>query len=199
MHRNRSHGPARADARRGEAVTDLVSPFRSLFNIEVTSMSNRYMLPPLACAALVAALALGVGNAACAADEHHHTAGETNKLSLDHGKKWATDQPLREGMTAIRTALAEKHGGIHRGTLTSREYQALGATIEARVATIIAQCKLEPAADANLHVIVAELLAAADAMQGKSPTPPAAGALQAVQAANRYGKYFEHPGWKPLK
>lgn len=162
-------------------------------------MSNRYMLPPLACAALVASFALGAGSAACAADEHHHIAGEANKLSLDHGKKWATDQPLREGMTAIRTALAEKHEGIHKGTLTSREYQTLGATIEARIATIIAQCKLAPAADANLHVIVAELLASADAMQGKSPTAPSAGASQAVQAVNRYGKYFDHPGWKALK
>jgi hypothetical protein len=38
----------------------------------------------------------------------------------------------------------------------------------------------------------------ADAMQGKSKTKPAAGAVQAVRAVNQYGKYFDHPGWKPL-
>ena len=55
-----------------------------------------------------------------------------------------------------------------------------------------------PTDDANLHLIVAELLAGADAMQGKSKTTPAAGAAQAVRAVNQYGRYFDHAGWKPL-
>ena len=148
----------------------------------------------------VAALALGADRFAFAEDEHHHhAAGEPKKLSLDHGKKWATDEPLRANMTAIRAALSEKKAAIHHGTLAPDDYKALGTTIEAKVATIVAECKLAPAADANLHVVVAELLAAADTMQGKSSTTPAAGASQAVQAVNRYGKYFDHPGWKALK
>lgn len=152
----------------------------------------------LVAAALVAAFALGAGAPTFAADPHQHAAGEPTKLVLDHGKKWATDEPLRKNMTDIRAALAAKEVGIHKGTLTPDDYKALGTTVEAHVATIVAECKLVPAADANLHLVVAELLAAADAMQGRAKTKPAAGAVQAVRAVNQYGRYFNHPGWKPM-
>ncbi len=147
---------------------------------------------------VVAAFALGASAAASAAYPHQHGTGEPAELVLDHGKQWPTDEPLRKGMTEIRAALAAKHEAIHEGTLSPADYEALGAAVETQVATIVAQCKLEPAADANLHLIVAELLAGADAMQGKSKTTPAAGAAQAVRAVNQYGRYFNHPGWKPL-
>jgi hypothetical protein len=146
----------------------------------------------------VVAFALAAAGGTFAADPHQHAAGEPTKLVLDHGKKWATDEPLREGMTEMRDALAAKHEAIRNGTLTPADYKTLGSTVERQVATIVAQCKLEPAADANLHLIVAELVAGADAMQGKSKTSPAAGAEQVVRAVNQYGRYFNHPGWKPL-
>jgi len=152
----------------------------------------------LLAAALAAAFALGIGSPAIAADPHPHGAGAPSKLALDHGKKWSTDEPLRKNMGEIRAALAAKHQGIHKGTLTPEDYKALGTLVEARVGTIVAECKLAPAADANLHLIVAELIAGADAMQGKAKTKPAAGAVQAVRAVNQYGKFFDHPGWKPL-
>ena len=154
--------------------------------------------PTLSAAALIAAVAIGASTPALAADSHQHAAGEPTTLTLDHGKKWATDAPLRKSMLEIRAALAAKQEGIHKGTLTPADYKGLGTAIEAQVATIVAECKLEPAADANLHVIVAELIAGADAMQGKSTTRPAKGAVQAVQSVNRYGEYFDHPGWKAL-
>lgn len=153
----------------------------------------------LLAAALVAALTLGSGFSAFAADSHQHASGEPAKLALDHGKKWATDAPLRKAMGELRTALAAKQGSIHKGTLTPADYKMLGTTIEAKVATIVAECKLEPAADANLHIIVAELIAGADAMQGKSKIAPAAGAVLAVRTANHYGEFFDHPGWKALR
>lgn len=146
----------------------------------------------------VVAFALAAAGGTFAADPHQHAAGEPTKLVLDHGKKWATDEPLRKGMTEIRDALAAKHEAIRKATLTPADYKTLGSTVETQVATIVAQCKLEPAADANLHLIVAELVAGADAMQGKSKTSPAAGAAQVVRAVNQYGTYFNHPDWKPL-
>ena len=150
-------------------------------------------------AVIASAFAFGAGTPATAADPHQHGAVAPTKLTLDHGRKWETDEPLRTNMTAIRAALTASSEGIHTGTLTAADYRALGATVEARVATIVAECKLEPAADASLHVVMAELIAGADAMQGKSTTKPAAGAVQTVQAVNRYGQYFDHPGWKPLR
>ncbi|WP_291986166.1 hypothetical protein [Candidatus Accumulibacter sp. ACC007] len=146
--------------------------------------------------ALIAAF--GVGVPAFAADSHQHAAGEPSQLMLDHGKKWATDEPLRKNMSEIRAALAAKAAAIHKGTLTPEDYKALGALVQAHVANIVTECKLEPAADENLHLIVAELSAGADAMQGKAKVAPAAGAVQTVGAVNQYGRYFKHPGWKPM-
>ena len=143
--------------------------------------------------ALAATFALGSAAPAFAADTHHHAAGEPAKLMLDHGKKWTSDAPLRKNMAEVRAALAAKQTGIHKGTLSPDDYKALGVLVEARVATIVAECKLEPAADANLHLIVADLVAGADAMQGKSKLAPAAGAVQTVRALNAYGRHF---GWR---
>jgi len=149
-------------------------------------------------AAIFAAFSLAAGMPASGADPHSHPAGEPTKLVLDHGRKWTTDQPLRKNMNEIRASLAAKETGIHQDTLTPDDYKALGTLVEARVAAIVAECKLEPAADANLHLIVAELIAGADAMQGKAKTTPRDGAISAVRAVNAYGRYFDHPGWKPL-
>ncbi|HRD92116.1 MAG TPA: hypothetical protein PK201_03245 [Accumulibacter sp.] len=149
-------------------------------------------------ATLVAAFALATGVPAFAENTHQHAAGEPARLVLHHGKKWATDEPLRRNMSEIRAALAAKAAAIHQGTLTPEDYQTLGILVEAHIASIVAECKLEPAADKNLHLVVAELSAGADAMRGKSTATPAAGAAQAVGAVNRYGRYFQHPGWKPL-
>jgi len=131
---------------------------------------------------------------------HTHEAAPA-KLQLDHGKKWATDEPLRRGMGAIRAAMAERLDAIHRNKLTADEYRALGATVDQEVARIVAECKLEPKADAMLHLVIADLMAGAEVMQGKAKTKakPLSGAHKVVQALNAYGKYFDHPGWEGLK
>ena len=151
------------------------------------------------------AAALGaVAPLALAADEHHgheahHGAEGPAKLTLDHGRKWPTDAPLRDHMSAIRTALAAQLHGIHENTLKPEEFAALGATVEQRVGRIVAECKLDPKADAMLHIVVADLVAGADEMQGKGDLAPRVGAHKAAMALNAYGKHFRHPGWKPLK
>jgi len=147
-------------------------------------------------------LALLVTGATVHAAEHGHAADEAHgptRLQLNHGKKWETDAPLRQGMATLRASLGEKLQAIHQGKLTAGEYQALGAEIDTEVGSIVAQCKLEPKADAMLHLIIAELLAAAEFMQGKHKGSPAAAARKAVAALNRYGRYFDDPQWKALK
>jgi len=156
------------------------------------------MKTPALLTAFAVTIALAAAGNTFAADPHQHAAGEPTKLMLDHGRKRPTDEPLRKGMTEIRGALDAKHEATRKGTMKPADYEALGKAVETQVATIVAQCKLEPAADANLHLIVAELLAGADAMKGKSKATPAAGAAQAIGAVNEYGRYFNHPGWKPL-
>ena len=152
----------------------------------------------LAAALAAAIFALGASQPGLAADAHSHAADAPAKLALDHGKKWATDAPLRQRMGEIRALMAPQIAPIHAGNVGPAEYAALGAAIEQKVAAIVAECKLPPAADAMLHLIVADLVAGADVMQGKTAGNPAEGAHQVVTAANAYGRYFNDTGWKPL-
>ena len=149
--------------------------------------------------ALAVALAFGAPFAyGQAAHDHGHAAAEA-KLVLDQGKKWQTDEPLRKGMESIRGALAAELKAIHANKATPRQYKALADRIESEVAGIVQNCKLEPDADAQLHIVVAELLAGAEAMHGKEKgVKPRAGAERVAQALNAYGEHFDHAGWKRI-
>jgi hypothetical protein len=152
-------------------------------------------------AALAAALVLAFGGPALAAkDAHEHGHGaQEAKLVLDHGKKWQTDEALRKGMDAIRGALAADLKAIHANKATPQQYKALAKRVEGEVAGIVQNCKLEPEADAQLHLVVAELLAGAEAMQGKEQgVKPRAGAERVAKALNAYGEHFDHAGWKRI-
>jgi hypothetical protein len=152
----------------------------------------------LVAATLVAAFAVAANAPTTAAETHSHAAHGPAQLALDHGKKWATDAALRQYMGEIRALVEADLGAIHAGKASPPQYQALGASVEKKVGSIVAECKLPPAADAMLHLIVADLVAGADIMQGKAPGKPATGAHKVVSAANAYGRYFDHPGWKQL-
>ena len=133
-----------------------------------------------------------------AAHDHGHAAGEA-KLVLNQGKKWPTDAPLRQGMDTIRAAVAKNVHAIHANKATAKQYEALATKVTAEVAGIVQNCKLPPEADAQLHLVVAELLGGAEAMQGKDKdATPRAGAERVAKALNLYGQYFEHPGWRKL-
>ncbi len=47
-----------------------------------------------------------------------------------------------------------------------------------------------------LHVLLADLMAGAEAMEGKTGRPRREGALQVLQALDAYGRYFQHAGWQ---
>jgi hypothetical protein len=159
----------------------------------------------LATTAALAAFAFAGAAPAQAADGHSHGtpaadshAAAPHALALNQGKRWVTDAPLRRHMTDIRALVAAELEPIHRGTLSSDDYKALGEAIEAKVGAIVADCKLPPDADAMLHLIVADLLAGADVLQGKTAGDAAAAAHKVVVAVDNYGKYFDHPGFAPL-
>jgi uncharacterized protein with PIN domain len=150
-------------------------------------------------AAAFAASLIAVTGPALAADAHSRGAEPpAHKITLDHGRKWATDAPLREGMAQIRKALARHHAAVKKGTMSDAGYAELGAAIEKNVASILANCKLSPEADANLHVIIAQLTGAADELQAGPAASHEEAARKAMNAVNLYGRYFDHPGWKPL-
>lgn len=156
----------------------------------------------LAGIAAAAAFSLMVGTPALAqapAHDHGHDAAAPAKLALDHGKKWATDAPLRDGMTKIRALVEPKIDAAHAGRITQAQYKQIASGVEAQVASIVANCKLAPEADAMLHLVVADLVHGADVMAGKEPkAKPLQGFGVTVAALNNYGRYFDHPGFKPI-
>ncbi len=127
---------------------------------------------------------------------HHHAAPAAKKLTLNAGQPWPTDAPLRQAMGRIRQALAGELPQIHAQRLDAAAYAVLARTVEAEVGNIVADCRLEPAADAQLHLIVADLLAGSRQMAGKKQRQ--AGAVKVVQALNNYATYFADPGFSRL-
>jgi hypothetical protein len=136
--------------------------------------------------ALTVALAFGAPFAyGQTAHDHDHAAGGAT-LVLNQGKKWPTDAPLRQGMENIRAALG-----------SGMKYRALANKVNAEVAGIVQNCKLEPEADAQLHLVIADILAGVEAMEGKvAGETRRAGAEKVAKALNAYGEHFDHAGWK---
>jgi hypothetical protein len=154
--------------------------------------------------AAVASMALVLGSAlpaaaAATAQVHQHEGAATQELKLDAGKKWETDAPLRKGMSEIRNAIVADKSAIHAGKLSDARYDALAKRVDAQVAYMIANCKLRPEADAQLHLVIAQIVEGSEAMKGKAKgATRRAGAEKIVAALNAYGNHFEHPGWTSL-
>lgn len=152
-------------------------------------------------ALLAAAITTTFGATALAESAAHgHGASAGHQLELDHGRKWATDEPLRAGMARIRGLVEPQLGAAHAGKLGKAQYKALASKIETEVGGIVANCKLEPKADAMLHLVIAEIGEGTDAMAGKNPRQrPVNGLAQVVEAVNQYGSHFDHPGFEPIR
>jgi hypothetical protein len=131
---------------------------------------------------------------------HDHSAAALHMLTLNQSGKWTSDEPLRAGMARIRGLVEPQHGAAHAGKLTPGQYRELATQVETEVAGIVANCKLEPKADAMLHLVIADIGAGTDTMAGKDPhARPAFGLVTVAQAVNEYGSHFDHPGFKPIR
>jgi hypothetical protein len=149
--------------------------------------------------AMLAACLLAVTASAQTQHEHMHqsSGAAITQLQLDQGKKWPTDPSLRSGLAAIQAAFDADHPAIHAGQETDAQYAALAGRIEAQVQGIVANCKLPPAADANLHFVIADLLQGVSLMRGEDPKRSRHDGAALVHGALRaYPKYFDDPGWK---
>jgi hypothetical protein len=131
--------------------------------------------------------------------EHDHGATVPHKLALNQGQKWPTDEPLRAGMGRIRGLVDAQLGAAHAGSLTPAQYRELAMRVETEVGGIVASCRLEPKADAMLHLVIADIAAGTDMMAGKNAkVRPALGLMKVAQAVNQYGSHFDDPGFKPV-
>ena len=151
---------------------------------------------------LAASLSFAVaGHAAPAAHEHdaHADHGTPATLQLNAGKKWGTDEALRKSMGSIRHAVDASLHQIHENRLPPAGYGALASKVEGEVANIVANCKLEPQADAQLHLVVADLLSGAEQMAGKvKKAKRQDGAVKVIGALDKYAAFFDDPQFKPI-
>ncbi|HEX2752060.1 MAG TPA: hypothetical protein VHP34_02925 [Alphaproteobacteria bacterium] len=139
-------------------------------------------------------------NASWAEDPHaNHRANERSPsigIQLNNGKLWATDAPLRQGMERVRAAafLAEK--SLLNGTLEETQVIALAADIDSALAFMFEHCKLEPEADANLHILLERLMHATAML--KKDTHTTEGLPQILDVLESYPQYFNHPEWSTV-
>lgn len=142
----------------------------------------------------------GILLAETAMSDHQHSHGHdeyaASGLSLDHGEKWKTDAPLRHGMKNINEAVINVVPAYHHETLTKIESEKLSSNINTQVNYLIENCKLEPGADATLHVLIGDLLSAADKVSNDPLSEQ--GMPHLVKTMQLYQDYFEHPGLKSI-
>ena len=131
-------------------------------------------------------------------DAHHHDHGshggaENPALHLNKGKKWPTDKPLRTNMENIHGHLKRRIKRIKAKTLNKDEYARMGSEIERSIDNIFKNCKLEPAADAQLHIILSGMIKGKDTLQDKSSdsSKRQKAAMSILDGYKSYLKYFD--------
>ncbi len=155
---------------------------------------NRKLLIAFAGACLSLAITSPLTAQTNTADHNHsHDGHGASALSLDQGKKWQTDAPLRQGMQSINDAAMKAVPAFHDDKLTADDAEKLAKHINHQVAYMVANCKLEPKADATLHVLIGDLLMGAETLS-KEPASMQ-GLPQIIKALSTYPEYFNHPGW----
>ena len=153
-------------------------------------------------AAISVMLGFAVAGGVALAHDHDHDHGASSgtpaALALNQGKKWPTDASLRQGMGRIRDVLAVEMPAIQAGKASSGQFDTLAGQVNEQIAFMVQNCKLDPQADAMLHLVLAEIIAGAEAMEGKSKELGRRGGAEKVaHALENYGRYFDHPAWQP--
>ena len=122
--------------------------------------------------------------------EHAHAA--TRTAAVPAGKHWATDAPLRDGMRRVRQAVQALEHAEH-GQLDATQTTNIAGLIDGAVNDMIANCKLDPDADAALHGLLAKFLVGAHAARTGQGIPAALADMQG--ALKQYPLLFDDASW----
>ncbi len=123
-----------------------------------------------------------------------HPHGATDSvLRLNDGQRWIADAPLTVGMARIRAAV-QLASELPR--LDQESAALLVQTVRNEVNFLIINCRLQPAADATLHVFIAQLLSAATSLRNDPASVDGLPRMQ--QVLLEYPQYFAHPGWQAV-
>ena len=133
------------------------------------------------------------------ADAHDHHDLSSATLELNQGQKWAIDAPLRQGMNAIHGIVAGAIEQIHANQMSASGYQQLTTEINEQLAYIFENCELPADADAQLHIVLANVMHDLEAVEGKAEDKsPSDGVVGIAQMLNSYGDFFDHQGWQAI-
>ena len=157
--------------------------------------SKKWMMTAVGALALTGAFVAGAQVKDLHAS-HAHPAGGGTKLTLNGGKKWQTDAPLRQGMSKVRDQVQAAVPGVH-GNYTPADYLALADGIEKELGNVIANCKLPADVDAQVHLVLVDLYAGTAAM--KQDGNRMGGVVKVIDALKSYSEFFDHPGWKNVQ
>lgn len=154
---------------------------------------------PLALAPLLLASLMFAGTAQAADNPEAHDHGAVPfELQLDNGQKWAIDAPLSKAMGDISASMRQSLEAIHADQLAAPDYAPLARQVNDSVAYMVANCNLPADADAQLHMVIAQLMLGAEKMAGDSAETPRAGAIQVIQALDAYQHYFDDAAFEPV-
>lgn len=128
--------------------------------------------------------------AAAVAGHEEHATEATLATVPPAGQRWATDAPLRAGMARVQAA-ADALAPLEKEPMDPERVRAQADGIQAAVNTMFAECKLEPAPDAALHPLLAQLLSASQALRDAPTNAEPLADLRAVLA--RYRLLFDDP------
>jgi hypothetical protein len=129
---------------------------------------------------------------ATAAHDVQHASHDTHANSAPTppaGERWPTDEPLRAGMSRIEDAVT--HAAAASRPISAKNARELAQTVEQNVVYIVQNCKLEPDADAALHVIIGRMMTATTQLK-KEDDSRDAGLTQLNDALAAYRKSFAH-------
>jgi hypothetical protein len=144
--------------------------------------------------AIAAVLSMTAAIPPVAVQDHAHDATTANAQVPTDGQRYATDAPLRKGMADIRSTV-DALGHYERGHMGVDQALAEVATIERSIGGIVANCKLNPQADAALHGVLGTLGQGIAALRA-DPADTAA-ITQLRKALQDYSRMFEDAGAPP--
>ena len=142
----------------------------------------RPILPLAALLALVAASGLP-------AAAHRH--GPPAIAPAAPAARFAADATLRAAMDRVRNAVEAFEHARH-GHMGPAQVRALSEHLDAQVMHVFAECRLEPQADASLHVVLGVVLEGSRAMRASPGDFAPVAAMERAMAD--YARLFDDPG-----
>lgn len=141
-------------------------------------------------ALILTAVVLASGLAAPAALAHRHAAPDPVAATTSTAPRYPADAALRTAMDRVRNAVEAFEHARH-GHMGPEQVRALADHLDAQVARVFQECRLEPQADASMHVLLGTLLKGSRAMrQAPGDFAPVAAMERALAD---YARLFDDP------